>query len=1353
MGYGFSLEGRESLPVRENPNSLQLHPIIMDVFTTKYKPKQQFEHLEYIGYSSVLQGAIPASPPDEQDLMFGEILGEYPEFSKLHDLAQHRSAKCSPETYNISLKKCDVPRILPKNNKMDLAYLYTKKMLSFLVGAKQMAKVEYEPTAAVGAPQNRILNPETGRNFINKGDYLNSQYGQEEMKKFYRDIFIAASKIEFLPLEEIKVKKSRTYFIGNTPLVIRQKMMYDRMDQLMCDKVENWFKCWSRYGFTRQYGGFNRLARAHQKIEEIATSRGLRKWVRHVTADVSGWDRATPLMEMCYQLRKELYGEMTEEEQKLHDYIVECVVTPMFSTFQGEIYKRKTGNVSGSGKTTSDNTIMHIMMEFYLWISLFEQKNNRLPDYEDIVNHIVNSLYGDDNIGSFIICDWVPDEVVDKDEYFTSQYIAIYQEFGLTIKRTAYNIQDNLQGLEFLGGFLHYDTETDMWLAKPRISKVATTLCYQLEGARTVEQYSSIIQAISALVWHIPGDDCDIIRRYLQVLSQRIILEDEDELSSNDSFFLTSVVLGNLNLKTLMLGLEGKLFFGQNDSNFFFNLQSKRDRVGFISEMRKTQNSKSSYIKDMNYKGRLFELCAKRHLALPTLSWSMSGPAHSPVFTVNGQWLTYRSTAAALSKKEAENLLSYNFLSMANVSALELEPQVTKDFGLYNRRPVDYESNFDPADCPDGSDSEDSSPDVVLTAQQAMARLDLASKTKTSLVVPPIKPTPIVPNFNQGHFEKNEPGNQVPKRRVDDENQFWLDLVKAIKSYSDCSVDERPFHPLSLLTDKPDLVAAARLAQCFKEGSFNPYGNGQTSSQFTIGKPTYKTANSVVTCFSTCFTPDVVGILGSGTTQEEAFADWLTQVTEQFNVWSPEINPQIIRFFNLLRESTPRDVNCEFGYIWQLPEDQAREAFFTKFKEGSFNPYGNGQPPMSKKAWLAANASRVGNLEKTEVDKMYTSYVNKKKKKQPVPPQKKTMNKPVAKVPMKEQKTGYEKRAEFKLSGCAEDYANALTYPFAFCDASGYKHVKINPDMLPCIPKFPAIKTRKSMYQVRGQLGIGAANGVGFVSLAPWRLANNGNTATDVDCAVLYSIPTLPYSGNAFPPFDLGGAWTSGAANFNTPYTKAQLANVNGVGIKYRVVGAGLRIKYIGSNFSMGGMINGFTDPNHGSVSGLTITAISQFDTYFSTSVIASTKRNDGWQQVTYTPVAEDDFDFHIDPLSYTIGGDPAWQVDPFHNHFMGFVITGLPVGETMEWHAVLLTEEVGQNVPGKTDTPSDPLGVAVATNSIKAETQKKLNDSVPLKTLISQGASEMTATGMDLVKAPVVSDLMSVATKVLTGM
>jgi hypothetical protein len=1328
---GFLIRGEGA------PNSTpDFHPMIMETLSF-LKPKYNFKHMKYCGTSTVCKNAIPSSPEEELDPVFRQILKDHPEFRDLHKIAQHRTAQCNPETYGISLTKCDVPCIKPNNKFFDLAKQFTEQMYSFVAGCGATTKVDYGPHTAVGSPQDRMLNPETGKPFQNKAEFLNSTVCTEEMSKYYDEVFKVLNKIEFLPKEDIENKKSRTYFCGNTPLVIRQKLMYDNMDEKMCDNVENFFKCWSRYGFTRQYGGFDRLARAHKKIEERCARLGIDpKYIRYKTADVSGWDRAMSVMKEIYELRAKLFGPMNDKQREIHEYIARNLVEPFCVTYLGEIYQRFAGNCSGSGKTTSDNTIGHTMIEMYCWIKMFYEKNERMPQYEEIIDAVIESLYGDDDLGSFIITEWIdgPDDKLD--EMFKEKYISLYQEFGLTIKPSAFKVQNTLEGLEFLGGSLQYNYKQKAYLAVPRVSKVATTLTYLLEGERNLIQYASIIQAAYMLTWSLEDEDCKLIQKYLQYLSRFVLEHDEDHtLSNSDIGFLSSVVLGTKIGDYLVLGRENQIdnnglrfsetFLQQNKnhSNFFFEFQSRRDRVGFKSEM-----NSQKFNSNFNYKGKLNELCQKYRLNAPVFNHKCEGPSHNPVFYCSSNFTGKRFEVQGSNKADAEKRLSFVILTH-----LEFQTQQEIEKERLSRRR-----------------------DEQLFEETQRHRLDYDNSAHGE--------NWDIYNLDINKIDLNEPmytekvssGLQyiqpVVTPQVDKAQEAMKQMFACMKSYyatPDTHKQWHYYHKFSLLSD---VEAAARMAECLKVGSFNPYGNGQQASnvQFTLTKPTLKEIGDIVTCFSTCLLPDAVNIQGSGTNAGEAFDDWTAQINEYINHWSPVVNPNIPELFFLLKHSDPELLPKKYSFIHLLPEKQALEKLIEIFKEGGFNPYGNGQPtPMLSKAqWKKINAPNLKTTDQAVLDRMYARYQRRHARKNQglkskQMPEYKTIPATRNVAAIKQIRTVTENRGEVKLSQCAELYALALMYPFAWVDNTNYKFVKTSLDMLPCQPIFPNIKSRKAMYKVAGHAGIDTAGDTCFIAFAPWRLANNGTTTNDTDCPLIYSTSAASPSTPAFPILDTGALLSGayGTASFSTPYTKAQLI---GNSIRYRIVGAALRIRYDGSELNKGGALNIFADPNHFTVSGVTVVVMSQFDTYNSYSIVNIT-RNDGWITITHTPVNPEDYDYTADQVSNT-----TWATQVFQNHYIGVLITGLPVGDNVAWEAVIFTEEIGRFVPGKTATPADPVGASIAVNSIKADTQKSTNDNIPLGNLITNGAADMSMTGLIKTAAPVIGKAIDLGAKVL---
>jgi hypothetical protein len=276
---------------------------------------------------------------------------------------------------------------------------------------------------------------------------------------------------------------------------------------------------------------------------------------------------------------------------------------------------------------------------------------------------------------------------------------------------------------------------------------------------------------------------------------------------------------------------------------------------------------------------------------------------------------------------------------------------------------------------------------------------------------------------------------------------------------------------------------------------------------------------------------------------------------------------------------------------------------------------------------------------------------------------------------------------------------------------------------------FPAIKTRKFYAMGKGSFGLPNGNTSASIMFAPWRLANN-NSINDISPPVLYSTATTASVNNRFLTVDTGAAWTLGQSSLNTDYTAASLVTVGTVGIRYRVVGAGLRVTYVGPPIQASGVYACVEQPDHTTLSGLTLDTVGQYDSFFTMNVTSQETKSDPWVYLTYTPVDVNDFDFESDTVSNALGGTVTNK-----NHFMGIMVVGAPTGsDYFRWEAIVHYEAIGQIVRGKTDTPSDVLGTSLVLNAIKPETQKTLNTNQTVMSAVKEGSSDTTVTSMEKV-------------------
>jgi len=549
--------------------------------------------MTYIGDSPILRD----KPPDWNKTTIDPLFREFEKLnvisaSEMQKAASYTGVIIDKRRYLKSMEKCDFPNLQPKDDsRLNLAEEYIFQMLAgAFTGKKLQSTVDMNPSTSCGLPHMHMINPDTGKNFQNKGEFLKSSIANSEMESQHEPIFSVFGKIELLLAEEILVDKMRSIFNGEVTFVMKQKHMYDAQDDALKEHARNFDKQWSRYGYTKQFGGIHDLATAHNNLHRKF------KKVFSKMSDVSGWDRRFPLMENVYRLRKRWYeisGKMNDFERRLHDYLARNMAHPYCSLWNGEVYQRHCGNVSGSGKTTSDNTIGHMIIEMYALIVMFDETNNRLPTYNDIMDNTVISLYGDDDLSSYVYELFSADPI-----QFCKRYREIYESFGLIIKDKAFRTNnESVEGLEFLGATFRYIKDLKRFVGEPRWGKMAATLVYQLDGARTPSQYVSICEALSMLSYDVPGETAEFFRRFLSNYALFLIESFKTELSTLEVLFLVRVAdPSSRHLDDLIHGFESRFFVKSEDYSlprrFFFNVKESRQRevVGFQSDMQVSNN-------------------------------------------------------------------------------------------------------------------------------------------------------------------------------------------------------------------------------------------------------------------------------------------------------------------------------------------------------------------------------------------------------------------------------------------------------------------------------------------------------------------------------------------------------------------------------------------------------------------------------------------------------------------------------------------------------------------------------------------------------------------------------------------
>jgi hypothetical protein len=250
------------------------------------------------------------------------------------------------------------------------------------------------------------------------------------------------------------------------------------------------------------------------------------------------------------------------------------------------------------------------------------------------------------------------------------------------------------------------------------------------------------------------------------------------------------------------------------------------------------------------------------------------------------------------------------------------------------------------------------------------------------------------------------------------------------------------------------------------------------------------------------------------------------------------------------------------------------------------------------------------------------------------------------------------------LSTCAVHYAASLADPFHVNGA--------------CIPASPCFPSQKLTSWVKGEFNCTATAGVapfgsGWVLFNPLAAIANDLNCISVSASGIASSATIVATANL-------------TKATNGPYVAADYG-VTADLLKYRLVSAGLRIKYIGNEYNRGGMLVGYSDPFHSSQNGESIV-----DLRAHRGVTTHTPSDDRWYGVTWRPAQPTDLSF--------VGFTPLQVNDAGAESGMAFMIypavaSGAAASNpSFEYEAYVNYEVIGKKAgPQSTRMPADPIG------------------------------------------------------------
>lgn len=308
---------------------------------------------------------------------------------------------------------------------------------------------------------------------------------------------------------------------------------------------------------------------------------------------------------------------------------------------------------------------------------------------------------------------------------------------------------------------------------------------------------------------------------------------------------------------------------------------------------------------------------------------------------------------------------------------------------------------------------------------------------------------------------------------------------------------------------------------------------------------------------------------------------------------------------------------------------------------------------LTRKQFLQKHAQKYAKMSKSEKDQRYADYLANGNG----APVRRTPNLDSKMRVVQEIQPNHKFGWKALISPCTAMYTKALTNPFGQFDE------------LPCIPDVITLPSYKFQTTTRGSFSVGSG-GVGFVAGKP------GCPVSDSPC-IEYTLPT--FAGGSYQPALPSPPVGVATANNDSVFTQADF-QVNGI-IESRLVGAGLRVHYQGSEINRGGLVVLHRQPGNTAIAGNSTAATLL---QFKTSTQAPATRNA--ESVNYRPDTPG-------MLGYAV------PVFPQASTLMIYVEGGSP-GTSWNYEFIQFFELIG-NRQNPTASHSDPVGMGSALGSL----------------------------------------------------
>lgn len=264
-----------------------------------------------------------------------------------------------------------------------------------------------------------------------------------------------------------------------------------------------------------------------------------------------------------------------------------------------------------------------------------------------------------------------------------------------------------------------------------------------------------------------------------------------------------------------------------------------------------------------------------------------------------------------------------------------------------------------------------------------------------------------------------------------------------------------------------------------------------------------------------------------------------------------------------------------------------------------------------------------------------------------------------------------------QMSECCSSYSMALVNPWCV-------------EVPPGIPGSLVLPSFKTGGRSRGTLTIGT-QGTGWIAANPYGLENSSLIPSSQFLPILTT--TALYNSDAYQPYSSAIALSTGVSStfLDTPLGLDRFVVP---GLAYRVVGYGIKIRYVGSEVGRGGRVfahrNSINAPIVIPSAGATAVLANTLTQNKETSTVPVDRK---WHAVLYKPAAASDLAY-AERDDIIVAGS-AYPANLLQAPSLLLMITGATPGQSFEYDIQGWYEIIGSNLPALTPTFSDPVGMA----------------------------------------------------------